>query len=183
MREAINELVFAGLVDKSARHRAVVSGMGAGKLLELFEVLAELEGFCAALAAERMSDSARRELASVHAKAQSVLDEDGSSEEYVASGRRFHELITEGCRNEELIATTERLGNRLFPYRRYQSMAPGRFHDNQKEHDAIAKAVVGQDHAAAREAMQAHVTHQGDLLVRYIALHKVTPGDLQSAAV
>ena len=178
VREAINQLVFAGLVEKPARRRAVVCEMDTSKLLELFEVLAELEGFCAALAAERMSDKELRELQEVHDGAQAALDVEGSGQKYVGLGRRFHELITDGCRNRELIAITQRLGNRLFPYRRYQAMAPGRLRANQAEHDAIVDAIVKRDPEAARRAMQGHATRQGDLLVRYIALHKVTHSDL-----
>ena len=182
VREAINHLVYAGLVEKPARRRAVVCGMDTAKLLELFEVLAELEGLSASFAAERMSAAEKRRLKEVHSNAMQALAKEDGGEEYVNLGRQFHELIVEGCRNRELIAITERLANRLFPYRRYQAMAPGRLKDNQSEHDAIVAAILDSDPAAAREAMRSHATKQGDLLVRYIALHKVTHSDLRKVA-
>lgn len=182
VREAINQLVFAGLVEKPARRRAIVCNMDTSKLLELFEVLAELEGLSAAFAAERMSAEERRRLREVHSSASQALGKDDGGEEYINLGRQFHELIVEGCRNQELIAITERLGNRLFPYRRYQAMAPGRLRDNQAEHDAVIEAIVNCDPGAARDAMRSHATKQGDLLVRYIALHKVTHSDIRKTA-
>lgn len=179
VREAINHLVFAGLVEKPARRRAIVCAMDTAKLLELFEVLAELEGLCASFAAVRMTDAEREELQEVHEKAQQILEKDAGNDDYIELGRRFHELIVEGSRNRELIAITDRLGNRLFPYRRYQSTAPGRLKGNQHEHDAVVTAVADGDPDAAREAMRAHAIIQGDLLVRYIALHKVTHADIK----
>lgn len=179
VREAINHLVFAGLVEKPARRRAVVCAMDTSKLLELFEVLAEFEGLCASFAAERMTVSERGELQEVHATAQQILEKGTGNDDYIDLGRRFHELIVEGCRNRELIAITDRLANRLFPYRRYQSMAPGRLQGNQHEHDAVVTAIISGDSDAARNAMRAHATIQGDLLVRYIALHKVTHADIK----
>ena len=182
VREAINHLVFAGLVEKPARRRAVVCGMDTAKLLELFEVLAELEGLSASFAAERMSAGEKRELQEVHERAVEVLANDDDGDEYIKLGRRFHEMVVNGCRNRELIEITERLATRLFPYRRYQAMAPGRLKDNQAEHDAVVQAIVNSDSEAAKEAMRAHAIKQGDLLVRYIALHKVTHSDLRKAA-
>ena len=55
VREAITQLVQAGLVTKRAHKRAVVSELDPGTLLELFEALSELEGAAAFLSASRMS--------------------------------------------------------------------------------------------------------------------------------
>lgn len=55
VREAITQLVQAGLISKSAHRRAVVSELDPGTLLDLFEALSELEGSAAFLSTTRMS--------------------------------------------------------------------------------------------------------------------------------
>ena len=45
VREAITQLAQAGLITKRAHKRAVVAQLDPSTMLELFEALAELEGF------------------------------------------------------------------------------------------------------------------------------------------
>ena len=59
VREAITQLVQAGIVSKSAHKRAVVANLDPGTLLELFEALSELEGAAAFLSTSRMAPALR----------------------------------------------------------------------------------------------------------------------------
>ena len=180
VREAIANLVQSGLVEKVAHKRAVVSAMDTAKLLELFEALAELESLAVRLACARMSGSDKATLLAVHEEAAALLVSDGDDSAYASLGERFHQLLLEGCRNQVLIESTSTLANRVYPYRRYQVLAPGRLQRNQDDHDLIVDALMAGDESRAADAMRGHTMEQGDALVRFIALHKVTYSELQS---
>jgi len=180
VREAIANLVQSGLVEKVAHKRAVVSALDTAKLLELFEALAELESLAVRLACVRMSASDKDTLRTVHEEAAALLASDGDDNAYALLGERFHQLLVEGCRNRVLIESTGTLANRVYPYRRYQVLAPGRLQRNQDDHDLIVDALMTGDENRAAEAMREHTMEQGDALVRFIALHKVTYSELQS---
>src|SRR5215813_4484985 len=59
VREALRQLVASGLVDAQAHRGAVVARPSVERLTGMFEAMAELEGICAGLAAERMSPTER----------------------------------------------------------------------------------------------------------------------------
>ena len=73
VREALRELAAADLVVLRPRQGAVVATVTVTQLLHMFEVMAELESFCARLAARRMSGTERRRLAEVHDACRDVL--------------------------------------------------------------------------------------------------------------
>ncbi|MCR6630741.1 MAG: GntR family transcriptional regulator [Magnetospirillum sp.] len=89
LREAVRQLATLGLVENRP-HRGVVVAEGVGTAL--FETLAELEAVCAGLAAERMADEARQELAR--------LAEEGGD---------WLSAIHRGCANAVLVGLVETL--------------------------------------------------------------------------
>src|SRR3546814_18301632 len=66
VREALRELAAADLVVLRPRQGAVVATVTVTQLLHMFEVMAELESFCARLAARRMPAEERRHRTEVH---------------------------------------------------------------------------------------------------------------------
>src|SRR6476646_10247845 len=56
IREALNLLLGEGLVEMRPHRGAVVARVSAERLIEMFEVMAELEAMCVQLATRRMSD-------------------------------------------------------------------------------------------------------------------------------
>src|ERR1700749_2269328 len=56
IREALSLLLGEGLVENRPRRGTVVAQITPHRLIEMFEVMAELEAMCARLAARRMSD-------------------------------------------------------------------------------------------------------------------------------
>jgi len=178
VREAISALVRGGLVTKQAQRRAVVTPLDVEVLLELFEALAELEGVAARLAAERMSPAEKEALLDLHRRAQAVID--GEPHVYADLGRQFHQEILSGCRNNALIEATAALASRVNPFRRFQVLAPDRIRTNQADHERIVRAIMDGDTERAGAALREHTSNQGDVLVRFIALHKVSYSDVAS---
>jgi len=178
VREAIANLVQAGLLTKSAHRRAVVRKLDAGSLLELFEALSEMEGAAGQLAAARMTEDDRTALLQIHDEAAEILRQNGDPNRYADLGQQFHSAIVKACRNSVLIQTIEWLSMRVLPYRRYQVVAPGRLEKNQNDHDRIVAALLKGDGETTRIEMRRHTAEQGDALMRFIALHKLSYADL-----
>ena len=91
VREAITQLVQAGIVSKSAHKRAVVANLDPGTLLELFEALSELEGAAAFLSTSRMAPGEKTELMAIHEAAAENLRTQGDPNAYAELGSAFHQ--------------------------------------------------------------------------------------------
>ncbi len=168
VREALRELAAADLVVLRPRQGAVVATVTVTQLLHMFEVMAELESFCARLAARRMTAEERRHLAEVHDACRG-LAEKSETHAYYDANRRFHEVIYAGSHNTFLEETTRNMRNRLSPYRRFQLHHPGRTMKSWKEHQAVVDAIVSGEGEAAAAAMAHHVTIQGDVFTDLIS--------------
>src|ERR1700678_547331 len=66
VREALRQLAAANLVEWRPHQSAVVAKITPSKMVEMFEVMAELEGFCGRLAARRMTPGEQTALVSLH---------------------------------------------------------------------------------------------------------------------
>ena len=168
VREALRELAAADLVVLRPRQGAVVATVTVTQLLHMFEVMAELESFCARLAARRMTAEERRRLSAVHEDCR-TLAEQGEAHAYYDANRRFHEVIYAGSHNSYLEEATSGMRNRLSPYRRFQLHHPGRTMKSWNEHRAVVEAILGGDAEGAAAAMSHHVTIQGDVFTDLIS--------------
>lgn len=168
VREALRQLAAADLVVLRPRQGAVVATVTVTQLLHMFEVMAELESFCARLAARRMSEGERRHLAEMHDACLSYAEK-SEAHAYYDANRRFHEVVYAGSHNTFLEETTRNMRNRLSPYRRFQLHHPGRTMKSWNEHQAVVDAIVAGDGDAAAVAMSHHVTIQGDVFTDLIS--------------
>ena len=77
-------------------HRsAVVAEASVGQVIEMYEVLAELEGLCARLAARRMTDAERDRLRAQHVAIARCLERD-DRDAFPALNKEFHDMIDAG---------------------------------------------------------------------------------------
>lgn len=169
VREAMLQLIQSGLVEKKPRHGAIVTQIDLPDMIRLFEVMSELEGICAKFAARRMTMQERTALRKLHEQS-AVAYEAGDHDKYYALSRKFHLMVIEGTYNQELIDTTNRLGIKLVPYRRFQLNYPGQSENNLRDHEAIMEAIVAGDFELAADLFRKHTNVQGDVLAEYIAI-------------
>ncbi|MEN3161720.1 GntR family transcriptional regulator [Tistrella mobilis] len=167
VREAVRRLAESGLIETRPRQRAVVARPTMSSVLEMFEVMAELEGLCARLAARRITERGRAALqqACADAHAQAVK---GDVNAYYEVNERFHELIYEAAHNRYLEQETRRLRDRLRPYRLHQGRSPGRLGRSDDEHGEVMAAILAGEADRAADLMRAHVVIQGDVLRDFI---------------
>jgi DNA-binding GntR family transcriptional regulator len=161
VREALRGLAAVGLVSFQPRQGAIVASPTVGEVVELFEVVAELEGVAARLAAERLDGESARRINDAHAACREAAQE-LDPERYYALNGEFHAAISRAAENAVLVSEIERLDKRLSPYRRFITFRPGRTETALREHEAIAHAVLARDGGAAAEAMRNHVRILGE---------------------
>jgi DNA-binding GntR family transcriptional regulator len=137
-------------------------------MVEMFEVMAELEGFCGRLAARRMTASEHANLISIHRKFRPYVQA-RDREGYHALNKTFHEAIYAGSHNQYLRAQASALYDRLAPYRAYQLKRPDALRLASEEHQAIIDAIVAGDGDAAFNLLTDHVSLSNELFADLVA--------------
>lgn len=168
VREALLVLTQNGLLEKLPRRGAIVARLNLSRMIQLFEVTAELEALCAQYAATRMTVEERKLLVEINDKAEQALATRNESE-YGRLGGRFHALIMLASHNSVLVETTDKLALHTLPYRRFQVRMEGRSQSNQADHERILEAILAKDGGEAAERMRKHVMVQGNVLAEYIS--------------
>jgi DNA-binding GntR family transcriptional regulator len=167
VREAFRLLAADELVELRGRQGAAVRSIGVHTLIEMFQVMGELEGLCARLAARRISPEQVTRLEEAHAR---LKDKAGAGPDaFYEANQQFHEIIYEASCNVFLAGQTRKLRNKVAAYRRRVTRMPGRIEDTIREHEEVMAAILGHDAEAAHRAMRAHLSLLGDDLLDFIA--------------
>lgn len=172
IREALMQLGSMRLIELLPHRGAFVRRIGITELVEMFEVMAELEGMCSRLAARRMTPNEITALEQLHrdcADAADSVASDGNYDAYYYANARFHHAIYLGCHNGFLTEEVIRLRDRTKVYRRLQLRLRGRVQNSFSEHEAIVSAIRDGDPDRAEEAAKAHVLIQGERFTDFMA--------------
>ena len=168
VREALRQLAAASLVDWRPHQSAIVAKITPSKMVEMFEVMAELEGFCGRLAARRMTASEHANLISIHRKFRPYVQA-RDREGYHALNKTFHDIIYAGSHNQYLRTQASALYDRLAPYRAYQLKRPDALRLASQEHQAIIDAIVAGDGHTASNLLRDHVSLSNELFSDLVA--------------
>ena len=156
IREALIQLASTGFVEMRPRRGTVVPELAPRRLVEMFELMAELEAMCGRLAARRMSDTDQRPL--VHAQeACEALSQTYDPDGYYHQNEVFHHVIYEASHNSFLAEQASALHRRLGPYRRLQLRVRDRIATSCAEHKHIVAAILKGDGDRAAELLREHV--------------------------
>lgn len=164
VREALLQLSSSGLIEMRPRQGAIVSKITAKRLFEMFEVMSELEGQCARLAALRMTPEERQRLQAAFDACKEAASS-GNPDDYYDANQLFHEVIYAGSHNAFLEEQTLSLRNRLAAYRRIQLRRGRRIPASLAEHEAVLDAILEDNEQEAAAAMRGHVSIQGESFV------------------
>jgi len=157
VREALRQLAMSGLIDMRPRKGAIVSKATPDQVESLFVAMAEMEATCARLAAMSMTPIERRRLQARH-EAMTALAKAGDPDTYSDANVAFHSAIYAGSHNAPVAEFTVGLRRRVAPFRRAQFRLEGRLLRSSEEHDAVVRAILSGDAAAAHAAMLHHVS-------------------------
>lgn len=160
VREALAQLGEAGLVVIRPRRGAVVAALTPRRLIEMFEVMAELEAMCARHAARRAGGRSLAAIRRTHELCAAAA-RTGDVDAYYYENEAFHEAVRAASRQDFLIEQAGALQRRLRAHRRHQLRARDRIAASLAEHDVIVAAIEAADGEAAATAMRGHVAVQG----------------------
>lgn len=168
VREALKALAAIGLVEMRSRQGLTVAVISIPMLLEMFQLMAELEGLHARLAARRARPEHKERLKAAHVQLCEVL-KSGDPQLFYDVNREFHEAVYDASQTEFLAEQTRAVRRRVAPYRRYVTFQPGRMAATIGEHELILDAILRADGDAAQRAARDHVNLLGDNLADFIA--------------
>lgn len=161
VRDALQHLNVSGLVQIRPKHGTFVSRLGVRELAERFEVMAELEGLCAALATRRMPPEVADAMTAELTACERFVDQ-SDPDGYYDANTRFHRAVYAGSGNEFLRQEAEKLQSILEVYRRLQLRGGDRMARSLDDHRTIARAILEGEPEEARAQARAHVKIQGD---------------------
>jgi DNA-binding GntR family transcriptional regulator len=161
VRETLQRLASSGLVEYRPRRGVFVRRISLNELVEMFEVMAELEGMCARLAARRIRPEQLAQLADSLAACEAAA-QSGNADQYYGINSEFHLNIYEASQNGFLLEQAKALNTRLAPYRRLQLRVHYRINQSMVEHREVFAAIEAGDSAKAQAALKAHVSVQGE---------------------
>jgi DNA-binding GntR family transcriptional regulator len=170
VREALLELAAVGLIEQRAHRGAFVADVTLEEIFDVYEVLAELEGLCARLAARRMDEAERKELLRLHQEMGQLLAPE-HREKYIELDYRFHGLLIRGARNSALLDHISMCMKRIAPVRRTSMEMVRNMETAHAEHGALTKAIIDGDAEGAERIMSEHVALRAeqakDLVARW----------------
>lgn len=156
VREALRHLASSGLVEIRRNQGAMVRSLTTAELVEMFQVMAEMQGLAARLCARRMSRSQVKELRQINEACEQHANND-EHVQFFAANIEFHHCIENGAQNSFLMDENAKLGKRLRAYRWQMTFQPRRMEGSVAEHFRIVEAIEQGDEEAAHKLMRAHV--------------------------
>lgn len=168
IREALSQLAGEGLILIRPRRGAIVADLPPARLVEMFEVMAELEAMCVRLASRRIDADGLAGLTEAHERCRQAAD-GGDADGYFYANEDFHKALYAGAHNVFLAEQAQSLQRQLRPYRRLQLRVRNRVQRSFAEHQCIVDALMAGDGDAAVAAVRQHVLIQGERFADLLA--------------
>ena len=155
VREAIQQLVSAGLATSKPHSGAIVQSVEPARVASLCEASILLESLCARLAAARITAVELGRLRKIHAACEACHRDDDANG-YALENRNFHSAIIAATQNRDLADSVEYCRLRIAPFQRTPFRSHARRAASQEEHQRIIDAL---DRAVPEAAEQAMIDH------------------------
>ena len=165
LREALKILAEERLVTIEVNRGARVSVYSVEEAVNLFEVIAVIEGLAAELTCARMTGSVLATLEDLHGRMTSAFHAVNKDTYFDLNSAIHHEII-EACGNEELQLVHQRLMLRAERGRYMAIMDEGRWSQAFEEHETLMKALRSGDVAGAGAIWRVHLVNTGRALER-----------------
>jgi DNA-binding GntR family transcriptional regulator len=156
IREALRQLELEGLVQSIPNKGAVVKGITAKDIEDIYTIRMMIEGLAARWAAEKISPEELKEL-----KEAVDLEEfytiKNDTDHLLKFDSRFHEIIFRASKSKPLMHTLRTFHHYVQRARNTSLSTPGRAMEVLKEHKAILQAIVDQNRDMAEKLTTEHV--------------------------
>jgi DNA-binding GntR family transcriptional regulator len=155
IREALQRLAAEDLVFFAPRRGIFVADVSLTDLQKIFELRIILEGFCARLAAQRVTNDQLAEMRFLIQELSRLPG--GDSKKLMAIDEQFHELLYQAADNEFLAETLRRLHALSFRIWHLVLDRLGSVKGAMEQHIEIVRALQGRDEEQAEVLLQRHV--------------------------
>jgi DNA-binding GntR family transcriptional regulator len=163
IRAALVELAGEGLVERIQNRGARVRAITLGEAIEITEIRMVVEGLCAARAAERATDSDRRELRALGDQLKKAVA-GGDVLRYSELNKQLHALIIQISGQQAAREVLGRLRGQNVRRQFRLAMHPGRPSVSLPQHLEIIKLICAGKPVAAESAMREHLRSVIDAL-------------------
>lgn len=155
-RVALQQLAFEGLVELQRNRGASVRSVSTSEAIEITQVRAVLEGFCAARAAELASDEEIAALQATTAAMRRAVDE-GETMAYSGLNATLHSQIRAIASNPTCTRLLEQMRAQMVRHQFVLALQPGRPAVSVNQHIAVVDAIAARDSDGADRAMREHL--------------------------
>lgn len=155
LRDALSRLNHEGLVKVLPRRGTLVTEIGIDDLQKIYEIRVVLEGYCARLAALRITEERLQDLKLLLESAESFLED---LRVLIEIDRDFHRSIAKAAQNEYLEGILSNLYDHSLRLWFVSFARAGKVRETLFEHQDILKALRARDPEAAERAARYHVT-------------------------
>ena len=162
VRTALLELGAEGLVDRLPNRGSRVRAIPLAEAIEILEVRMNLEGLCAAKAAENITESEIAEFRKLRSDILTASESDLF--EYSRLNQQLDRRIRELAQHPTAVAILERLRAQGVRHQFRLAFYPGRAAVSAPEHAAIIDAIIARDAARAEAETRAHLQSVVDAL-------------------
>lgn len=169
VREVLSQLMAIGLVTTQPSGRGfAVEKPGPQLLVEMFDVMAELEGMVGRLAARRCRPEDHDAILAAHEQCKKAM-KSGDPDAYYYENERFHAALYSASGSKFLNQEASALHKRLRPYRRLQLRAGNRMSESFQEHENIVNAIFSGRSDEAQKLLRSHVAIQGERFADFLS--------------
>ena len=156
VREALRQLELEGLVTIIPNKGAVVSGINARDIADIYAIRSMIEGLSAQWAAENITDTQLDELEEVVYLSEFHLKK-GHIDQLYELDNKFHEMLYEASSSKILRHVLSDFHHYVQRVRKTSLSAPERAEKSIQEHKAILEALRNKDGDAAKSLTNVHV--------------------------
>ena len=157
VREALMQLELEGLVKTVPNKGAVVVGVTASDVDDIYTIRMRIEGLAARRAAEKISEQQLEALREIVELQEFYVSRKDFLQVWHLDNR-FHETLYEGCGSRPLKQMLTLFHNYIQKARE-ATVRAGRAEGSTQEHRAVLDAISARDPEAAEERMVIHVTN------------------------
>lgn len=164
VREAIRKLEKENLVTIEPRKGAYASKLEIKDVIDILEVRQQMEGFAAALAAERITEEGIEKLSQANDNyKKAVLSGDAS--EMIKYDTMFHKIIVDACDNNILDHMIVQLQDLVLRFRYMYYEDESRSKKQPGEHRLIIDALISGDAEKSQSSAEQHILHLKEFVI------------------
>lgn len=156
IRAALHRLAEEGLVTISTNRGAVVAGVSADDLIDIYKIRMRLEGLASAEAARKMSDEDKIRLKDSLELAEFYMQKN-DTDRLKELDSEFHNIIYKASGNRLLSKVLSELHRNIKSYRKLSLSVPDRLAKSLEEHREILDAILRADSEEADRLTNAHI--------------------------